>query len=111
VLLVGCSREPWLAAKKDEKAFMDVWSKALHMPLPDYAARRVSLPLELKLIIIMMCCTGLCGWRGKGCDFHLCSNAMLDGVLVQCLTVVLLASCVAADLAWPVCAVRWQAGV
>jgi hypothetical protein len=42
VLLVGCSREPWLAAKKDEKAFMGVWGKALHMPLPDYAARRVS---------------------------------------------------------------------
>jgi hypothetical protein len=42
VLLVGCSREPWLAAKKDDKAFMGVWSKALHMPLPDYAARRVS---------------------------------------------------------------------
>jgi hypothetical protein len=41
VLLVGCSREPWLVAKKDEKAFMGLWSKALHMPLPDYAARRV----------------------------------------------------------------------
>ncbi|KAF6264066.1 hypothetical protein COO60DRAFT_270081 [Scenedesmus sp. NREL 46B-D3] len=44
VVLVGCSREPWLAAKKDEKAFMGVWSKALHMPLPDYAARRLVWP-------------------------------------------------------------------
>lgn len=44
VLLVGASREPWLAAKKDEKAFMGVWSKALHMPLPDYAARRLIWP-------------------------------------------------------------------
>ncbi|WIA42292.1 hypothetical protein OEZ86_008306 [Tetradesmus obliquus] len=44
VLMVGASREPWLAAKKDEKAFMGVWGKALHMPLPDYAARRLIWP-------------------------------------------------------------------
>lgn len=44
VLLVGASHEPWLAAKKDEKAFMGVWGKALHMPLPDYAARRLIWP-------------------------------------------------------------------
>lgn len=41
VLVVGNSREPWLAAKKDEKAFLGFWSKALHLPLPDYASRRV----------------------------------------------------------------------
>lgn len=41
VLIVGTSREPWLAAKKDEKAFLGFWSKALHLPLPDYASRRV----------------------------------------------------------------------
>eukprot|EP00879_Flechtneria_rotunda_P017578 GHRR01018428.1.p2 GENE.GHRR01018428.1~~GHRR01018428.1.p2 ORF type:complete len:118 (+),score=20.71 GHRR01018428.1:1259-1612(+) len=41
VLVVGCSREPWLAAKKDEKPFLQAWSKVLYLPLPDYASRRV----------------------------------------------------------------------
>jgi hypothetical protein len=44
VLVVGCSSQPWLVPKKDESAFMSFWSKLLHLPLPDYAARRVSVP-------------------------------------------------------------------
>lgn len=42
VLVVGCSSQPWLVPKKDETAFLGFWSKMLHLPLPDYAARRVS---------------------------------------------------------------------
>lgn len=42
MLVVGTSAEPWLAAKKDEATFRGFWSKSLHLPLPDYAARRVS---------------------------------------------------------------------
>jgi hypothetical protein len=41
VLVVGCSAEPWLVPKKDEPGFMSFWGKMLHVPLPDYAARRV----------------------------------------------------------------------
>ncbi|GBF95030.1 hypothetical protein Rsub_07531 [Raphidocelis subcapitata] len=44
VLLIGNSREPWLAAKKDERAFLGFWGKALHLPLPDYASRRLLWP-------------------------------------------------------------------
>eukprot|EP00878_Enallax_costatus_P017399 GHUV01018273.1.p1 GENE.GHUV01018273.1~~GHUV01018273.1.p1 ORF type:complete len:830 (+),score=314.81 GHUV01018273.1:156-2492(+) len=44
VLVMGCSREPWLAAKKDEKAFMGTWGKTLYLPLPDYASRRLIWP-------------------------------------------------------------------
>lgn len=42
VLVVGCSSQPWLVPKKDESAFLGTWTKMLHLPLPDYAARRVS---------------------------------------------------------------------
>jgi hypothetical protein len=45
VIVIGNSREPWLAAKKDEKAFLGFWDKALLLPLPDYASRRVSREL------------------------------------------------------------------
>lgn len=44
MLVIGATREPWLAAKKDEKGFLGFWSKALHLPLPDYASRRVRRP-------------------------------------------------------------------
>lgn len=42
VLVVGCSSQPWLVPKKDESAFLGTWTKMLHLPLPDYAAGRVS---------------------------------------------------------------------
>lgn len=48
VLVVGCSSQPWLVPKKDEGAFMSFWSKTLYLPLPDYAARRVSALRLLK---------------------------------------------------------------
>jgi hypothetical protein len=41
VVVIGNSSEPWLAVKKDEKAFMSTWKKTLLLPLPDYASRRV----------------------------------------------------------------------
>lgn len=41
MLVLGCSSEPWLATKKDEKTLTGAWSKMLHLPLPDYASRRV----------------------------------------------------------------------
>ncbi|KAI8469151.1 MAG: hypothetical protein J3K34DRAFT_514240 [Monoraphidium minutum] len=44
VLVLGNSREPWLAAKKDERGFLSFWDKALHLPLPDYASRRLLWP-------------------------------------------------------------------
>jgi hypothetical protein len=43
VIVIGNSREPWLAAKKDERAFLAFWDKVLPLPLPDYASRRVGL--------------------------------------------------------------------
>jgi hypothetical protein len=43
VLILGNSREPCLATKKDEKAFMGFWSKHIFLPAPDYASRRVSV--------------------------------------------------------------------
>jgi hypothetical protein len=44
VLVVGNSREPWLCAKKDEKAFLAFWNKFIFTPEPDYASRRVCPP-------------------------------------------------------------------
>ncbi|KAG2497810.1 hypothetical protein HYH03_004081 [Edaphochlamys debaryana] len=44
VLVLGNSREPYICAKKDEKAFMNFWAKHIFMPLPDYASRRVVWP-------------------------------------------------------------------
>jgi IQ and AAA domain-containing protein len=49
VLIVGNSREPWLCAKKDEKAFMSFWGRMLFMPLPDYASRKVRYDPSQKL--------------------------------------------------------------
>ena len=43
VLVLGNSSEPWLAAKKDEKAFIGFWTKMIALPLPDYASRRVRM--------------------------------------------------------------------
>lgn len=40
MLVLGNSAEPWLAAGRDERAFLGFWSKALLLPLPDYASRR-----------------------------------------------------------------------
>jgi hypothetical protein len=40
-MIVGNSREPWIAAKKDEKALLGFWTKTLALPVPDYASRRV----------------------------------------------------------------------
>lgn len=64
MLVVGCSSCPWLVSKKDEAAFMGFWSKMLHLPLPDYAARRVSTPCaqavlwqSLSLPHCTTCCT------------------------------------------------------
>ncbi len=48
VLIVGNSREPWLAAKKDERAIIGFWSKALLLPLPDYASRRVRVYVSMR---------------------------------------------------------------
>mmetsp|Transcript_33907 Transcript_33907/g.75181 ORF Transcript_33907/g.75181 Transcript_33907/m.75181 type:complete len:829 (-) Transcript_33907:621-3107(-) len=44
VLIVGNSREPFLCAKKDEKAFMGFWTKHVFLPAPDYASRKVIWP-------------------------------------------------------------------
>ncbi len=44
VLLLGSSREPYLCAKKDEKAFLGFWAKHVFTPLPDYASRRIVWP-------------------------------------------------------------------
>lgn len=41
VMLIGNSREPFTCVKKDEKAFLAFWSKALFLPVPDYASRKV----------------------------------------------------------------------
>jgi hypothetical protein len=49
VLVVGCSAAPWLVPKKDEAGFMSFWDKALHLPVPDYAARRVRRAWHVQL--------------------------------------------------------------
>jgi hypothetical protein len=59
VLVVGCSSAPWLVPKKDESAFLGFWSKMLHLPLPDYAARRVSLFVEAAAV--SGCTHAVCG--------------------------------------------------
>ena len=41
VMLIGNSREPFICAKKDEKALMGFWSKTIFLPAPDYASRKV----------------------------------------------------------------------
>jgi len=41
VLMLGNSREPWLCTKKDEKAFLNFWTKTIFLPPPDYASRKV----------------------------------------------------------------------
>lgn len=41
VLIIGSTSEPWLCAKKDEKALMAFWSKFIYTPLPDDATRRL----------------------------------------------------------------------
>ena len=42
VLVLGCSAAPHAAVKKDEAALLGLFDKHLPVPLPDYAARRVS---------------------------------------------------------------------
>ena len=44
VLIVGCSSEPYLLVKKDQKAFTDFFQKHVHCPLPDYARLRLLWP-------------------------------------------------------------------
>lgn len=44
VLVVGCSSEPYLCAKKDEAALLNSFQKHVHMPLPDYASRQIIWP-------------------------------------------------------------------
>jgi hypothetical protein len=74
VLVVGCSSQPWLVPKKDESAFLGFWTKMLHLPLPDYAARRVS-KVGAQLAWKYGCC-GHCHYKtphspegscGRGC--------------------------------------------
>ena len=40
VVVVGCTREPQILAKKDKRAFLDFFQKRFATPLPDYGARR-----------------------------------------------------------------------
>lgn len=44
VIIIGNSREPFICAKKDEKAFMGFWSKHIFLPPPDYSSRKVIWP-------------------------------------------------------------------
>ena len=46
VLVLGCSAAPHAAVKKDEVALLGLFDKHLPVPLPDYAARRVSYGAE-----------------------------------------------------------------
>lgn len=44
VVLLGISREPYIAQKKNEKALYDFFNKFVHVPLPRYADRRALFP-------------------------------------------------------------------
>lgn len=40
VILIGNTSEPWICAKKDEKAFMNFFTKYIYFPIPDDASRK-----------------------------------------------------------------------
>ena len=44
VLVIGCSSEPYLCAKKDEAALINFFQKHLFVPMPDYASRQIIWP-------------------------------------------------------------------
>jgi len=44
VLVLGCSEQPYLCVKKDEKVFMEFFNKHVYLPLPDYASLRLLWP-------------------------------------------------------------------
>lgn len=44
VMIIGNSREPYLCAKKDEKALLSFWSKHIFLPSPDYSSRKIIWP-------------------------------------------------------------------
>jgi IQ and AAA domain-containing protein len=44
VLVMGCSSEPYLCAKKDEASLINFFQKHIHMPLPDYSSREIIWP-------------------------------------------------------------------
>ena len=48
VLIIGCSSEPYLCAKKDQKALMEFFQKHVHCPVPDYSSRRKLWPALVK---------------------------------------------------------------
>jgi hypothetical protein len=41
VLVIGASSEPYLCAKKDERALMGFFQKHISLPVPDYASRKL----------------------------------------------------------------------
>jgi len=56
-----CRREPYLATKKDERQFMNFWSKHIMVPAPDYASRRVSKDfMSLELLYFFLLWTRAC---------------------------------------------------
>jgi SpoVK/Ycf46/Vps4 family AAA+-type ATPase len=48
VVMIGISREPWLAQKDDEKALYNFFNKFFHTRLPNYSDRRALWPLLFK---------------------------------------------------------------
>ena len=41
MLVLGTSSEPYLCAKKDERALLGFFQKHISLPLPDYASRKL----------------------------------------------------------------------
>lgn len=41
VLIIGASSEPYLCAKKDERALLGAFQKHICLPVPDYASRKL----------------------------------------------------------------------
>jgi hypothetical protein len=65
VLILGNSHEPWVCAKKDERAFMSFWGKMVHCPLPDFCARRVREQAALSAVVHGCECAGMMFFWGR----------------------------------------------